>query len=138
MLWLAPMFQLSEAPMSWLCVVPTVIDRDAPIVFVCDAPTVLASAAPTVSTRAAPTATFRGVRLPTRLRRVGGQTIGRHLGGVVDAASDDRQVRIALDEIDDDLLADARDLDEAPAAAGPGLRYAHEAGRVLVLLAEPV
>ena len=39
--------------------------------------------------------------------------------GVVDAADDDRLVRVALHEGDDDLLADARDVDRRPTACRP-------------------
>ena len=49
-----------------------------------------------------------------RLRRVGRQVVGRHLLGVVDAAGDDRLVGVALQEVDDHLLADARDVRSTP------------------------
>ena len=64
-----------------------------------------------------------------------GQSEGRHLLGVVDAADDDGLVGIAFEEVDDHFLADARDGDRSPALAGPGLRDADPAGAVLVLLA---
>src|SRR4029450_1463101 len=55
--------------------------------------------------------------------------------GVVDAAGDDGLVRIALEEVDDDLLADPRDRDRAPALACPRVRDAHPARALLVTLA---
>ena len=55
--------------------------------------------------------------------------------GVVDAADDDRLVGIAFQEIDDHLLADARNVDRAPLLAGPGRADAHPAGAVGVVLA---
>ena len=63
------------------------------------------------------------------------QRIGRAVGAVVDAAGDDGPVGIALEEIDDHFLADARDLDGAPAGAGPGTAGADPAGAFLVGLA---
>src|SRR5262249_9472758 len=82
----------------------------------------------------------RAVRLHTADHLVAGQLARRHLLGVVDAADDEGAVRVALQEIEDDLLADPRDLDEAPALARPGGADANPAGAVLVLppLAVPV
>src|SRR5262249_38113613 len=68
----------------------------------------------------------------------GGQGEGRHLLGVVDAAQDDGPGRVAFEEIDDHLLADARDVDAPPALAGPGGGDADPARAVLVLPAVPV
>ena len=72
------------------------------------------------------------------LRGVGGQFPGRHLFSVVDAAGDDRLVGVALEEIDHHFLADARDLDEAEALAGPGHADAHPAAALLVVRAVAV
>ena len=80
----------------------------------------------------------RGVRLPARLRGIRGQAIGRHLRGIVDPAGDDRRVRIALQKVDDHLLPDARDLDEAPARARPYRADPDEAAGVLILATQPV
>ena len=57
--------------------------------------------------------------LDAALRHVVRQVVRRHLLGVVDAADDDRLVRVAFQEVDDHLLADARDVDHAPLLAGP-------------------
>ena len=57
--------------------------------------------------------------LMPRLRLVRRQVVGRHLLGVVDAAGDDRLVGIALEEVDDDLLADARHRDRRPSSCRP-------------------
>src|SRR5262249_37636441 len=64
-----------------------------------------------------------------------GQGEGGHLLGVVDTADDDRPVRVSFEEIDDHLLADARDVHGAPLPAGPGGGHADPAGAVLVPLA---
>ena len=57
--------------------------------------------------------------LDAALRLVRRQPVGRHRLGVVDAADDDRLVGVAFEEVDDDFLADARDVDDAPLLAGP-------------------
>ena len=49
-----------------------------------------------------------------RLRGVGRQLPRRHLLGVVDAAGDERLVRVAFEEVDHHLLADARDVRSTP------------------------
>src|SRR5262249_22800953 len=49
-----------------------------------------------------------------------GEFFGRHVFRVVYAADDDRVVGIALQEIDDHFMADARDVDLPPAFACPG------------------
>ena len=66
-------------------------------------------------------------RFDAALRLVVRQGVRRHLVGVVNAAHDDRVVRVALQEIDDHLLADARDVDPAPGLAGPHCPDAHPA-----------
>src|SRR5688572_1358210 len=78
--------------------------------------------------------------LDAGLRHVRRQRVGRHLLGVVDASGDDRLVGIAFQEVDDDLLADARDGDGAPGLAGPRLRHPDPARAVLALgpLAFPI
>src|SRR4029450_13521731 len=78
-------------------------------------------------------AALGAVGLQAGQRLVGGQGVGRHLFGVVDAAGDDRTVRVALEEVDDHLLADPRVEYHAPVLAGPVLRDADPAGAVLVL-----
>src|SRR5690606_22296706 len=65
----------------------------------------------------------------------GRQLVGRHVGPVVDPAGDDRAIRIALQELDDHLLADARYVDAAEVGAGPRLADADPARAVLVALA---
>ena len=77
-------------------------------------------------------AALAGAALDAALGSVGGQVVGHGLFGVVDAAGDDRLVGVAFEEADDDLLADARNLDMAPVLAGPGLRDANPAGAVFV------
>src|SRR4030095_10328672 len=64
-----------------------------------------------------------------------GQLVERHVLAVVDAADDDRLIGVALEKLDDHLLADARDRHEAPPLAGPRVRDAEPAGAVLVALA---
>src|SRR5262249_38488358 len=66
------------------------------------------------------------------------QGVRRHVVAVVDPPDDDRLVGVALQEVDDHLPADARDRDRAPILAGPRLRDAHPAARVLVALAVAV
>src|SRR5262249_37822521 len=73
--------------------------------------------------------------LDAGLRGIRRQGVGRHLLGVVDAAGDQRLVRIALEEGDDHLLADAGNRHDAPVLAGPVLRDADPARAVLVPLA---
>src|SRR5207248_8648691 len=68
--------------------------------------------------------------LDAALRPAGRQVVGRHHLGVVDAAGDDGLVRVALQEVHDDLLADARDVDDAPVLAGPQGADAAPAGAV--------
>ena len=80
-------------------------------------------------------APFAGAGLDAGLGGVRGQLVGRHLGGVVDAAGDDGLVGIAFQEVDDHLLADARQRDPSPVGAGPRVRDPDPAARVLVLLA---
>src|SRR5439155_3845701 len=72
--------------------------------------------------------------LDAALGPVVGQGVGRHLVGVIDAADDDRLVRVAFLESDDDLLADARDVDPPPLLAGPERADADPAGAGGVLL----
>ncbi len=74
----------------------------------------------------------RPIRVAARLE-AGVHLLPRHVVGrlvlaVVDAAGDDRAVRVALEELDDHLLANARDVDRAPLLAGKGVGHAHEAG----------
>src|SRR5262249_53916661 len=57
---------------------------------------------------------------------------------VVDAAGNERPIGIAIEEIDDDFLTDARIEDHAPVFAGPRLGHAHPARAVLILLAQAV
>src|SRR5216683_3787620 len=67
-----------------------------------------------------------------------GKSVGRHLLVIVDTASDDGAVGVALEEFDDDFLADAGNVDGTPVLAGPGLGNADPAGTVFVFLAEAV
>src|SRR2546423_7732057 len=60
--------------------------------------------------------------------------IGRHLLGIVDAASDNGLVRIAFQEVDNHLLADARNADRTPPLAGPWMRHTNPARAVLIPL----
>ena len=64
----------------------------------------------------------RAARLDAALRLVVGQVVRGHHVGVVDAADDDRLVRVAFQEVDDHFLADPRDVDGAPVLAGPERR----------------
>ncbi len=86
----------------------------------------------------APLPPLRRARQDARLRLVGRQFPRRHLLGVVDAPGDQRLVGIAFQEVDHHFLADARDGDHAPVLARPGVRDAHPAGAVFVVLAVAV
>ena len=72
-------------------------------------------------------AVLAAAALDSRLGLVVGQRIGRHVVGIVDPPGDDWLVGIALQEVDDDFLADARNVDGAPLRAGPHLGHAHPA-----------
>ncbi len=74
-------------------------------------------------------------RLDAGLGHVVRQGVGHRALGIVHAPRDDRPVRIAFEEVDDHFLADARDVDGAPVLAGPWIRHANPARRVLVVLA---
>src|SRR5262249_40462812 len=78
------------------------------------------------------------LRLDAAQHRAGWEAERRQLLCVVDAAGDDRLIRITLEEGDDDFLRDARRRDRAPALAGPGMRDANPARAVLVLLAAAI
>src|SRR5262249_53736906 len=73
--------------------------------------------------------------LGSGLRHVRRQCVRRHVLGVVHAPGNDGLVRIALDKIDNHLLADAGNGDHSPVLAGPRVGYAHPPGAVLVVLA---
>src|SRR5690348_6423385 len=81
---------------------------------------------------------FGTARQESSARLIVGQFVGRHLIGVVDAAGDDRAVGIAFEKLDDDFLADARNIDGAPIFTGPRLRHANPAGTVFVVLADAI
>src|SRR5256885_2571793 len=81
-------------------------------------------------------AALAGSGLDARLRGVGRQRPGRHVGGVVDAAHDDGVVRVAVEEVHDDFHADARDVHRAKARPGPAGGHAHPAAGVLVHAAD--
>ena len=70
------------------------------------------------------------VRLDAGHGLVGGQLIGHLVVTVIDAAGDQRAVRIAFEKLDHNFLVDARNDNCAPFAGGPGLRNAHAAGLV--------
>ncbi|OMP13496.1 hypothetical protein COLO4_01559, partial [Corchorus olitorius] len=76
--------------------------------------------------------------LDARLRGIARQGPGRHVGGVVDAARDDGIVRVAVQEIHDHFLPDARDRDRPEPRARPARRHAHPAAGVLVHRPQPV
>ena len=66
------------------------------------------------------------------------QRIRRHRVRVVDAAGDQRAIRVALQETHDDFHADARHRHRAPSLARPAVRHAHPARTVFIVLAQPV
>ena len=70
-----------------------------------------------------------------RARLVRGQLVGRHVQLMVDAARDQGAVRVAFQERDHDLVADARDSHDAVFAARPFLRSADPAGGLFIVLA---
>src|SRR5206468_3132106 len=55
--------------------------------------------------------------LQAGLRLVGGQGVGRHLLGIINAADDDRLVGVAFLKSDDDFLPDPRDVNTTPLLA---------------------
>src|SRR6266540_1932196 len=59
--------------------------------------------------------------------------VGGHLVGIIDAADDDRTVRVALQEIDDHFLPDTRVMNGAPTLAGPVRRDSNPTGAVDVV-----
>src|SRR6185437_13834819 len=75
---------------------------------------------------------LRAAALDPALGLVGREVVGGHVVGVVDAAGDDGPVGVPLQEVDDHLLADARDVHRPPLRARPGLRHANPAGASLV------
>ena len=79
-----------------------------------------------------------GARLQATLGLICGECIRHGLIGVVDAPRDERPVRIPLEELDDHLLPDARDVDRTPCLPGPGGRDPDPTGAVLVLGAESI
>ncbi|CPL40388.1 Uncharacterised protein [Burkholderia pseudomallei] len=66
--------------------------------------------------------------LESALRRVAGQIPRRRRNGVVEAAENQRTVRIAVHESDDHFLSDPRNVDAAEVHAGPRLAHAYPAG----------
>src|SRR5207237_1680685 len=67
-------------------------------------------------------------RLDAALRLVLRQRVGGHHLGVIDTADDDRPIRVAFQEGDHDLLADAGPEEGPPALARPRLGDADPAG----------
>src|SRR5205823_8162931 len=80
-------------------------------------------------------ASWRTVGFESAGSLLGGEFDRGHLFGVIDAADHDGVIRIALQEIDDDLLADARDLEKTPLFAGPVGGHADPARAIGVVLA---
>src|ERR1017187_2489404 len=80
----------------------------------------------------------RAAALDAALRLVGGKVVRRHALSVVDAADDDWLGHVSFEEVDHDLLADAGNVNRAPALAGPWRHDPDPAGAVAVLLAFPV
>src|SRR6266511_3746301 len=64
--------------------------------------------------------------------------IRRHLISVINTADNNRLIGIALEEIDDNLLTDARPKKGPPTLTGPGLGHAHPARTVGVVLSLPI
>jgi len=83
-------------------------------------------------------ALFGAAALDATLGHVVRQPVRRHVVLVVHAPGDDGAVRIAVEEVDDDLLSDAGDVNGAPLLAGPHLRHPHPDRRVLVALAQSI
>ena len=73
-------------------------------------------------------------------RFISGQAVRRHGFRIPDTADNDRLIRIAFHESNEDLLADPRDLDEPPLLAGPTGAHPQPTGtvRILFALAIPV
>ena len=84
------------------------------------------------------TAALARASLEAALGFVGRQVLRRHVVLVVDGADHQRAVGVAFDEFDHCLHADARNVEAAPFLAGPGVRHAHPARGLVVLLALPV
>src|SRR5262245_39193690 len=77
----------------------------------------------------------RTSRLHAALRLVRRQIVRRHEVRVVHTPHDERAIRIPFEKIDNDLLADARDLNESPLLARPCAGNTNPTRAVLVLLA---
>src|SRR5256885_969838 len=76
--------------------------------------------------------------LDARLRGVGRQRPGRHVGRVVDTARDQRVVRVAIEEVDDDFMPYAGNGDGPEPRACPVRGHADPAAGVLVHGAQAV
>src|SRR5580704_4345919 len=72
-------------------------------------------------------ATFGTVRFVSAHRLLAGQVPRRHLSRVIGASGDDRTIWIALDKVDDDLLANARYLNASPCFSRPRIRNPYPA-----------
>src|SRR5262249_46941431 len=73
------------------------------------------------------TTALGAVRFDTADDRTARHTERRHLLSVINAAGDDRLIRVAFQEINDDFLADSWNRDSAPALPGPWVRDADPA-----------
>src|SRR5512138_1122700 len=83
-------------------------------------------------------ALFRAARLDAALCLLRRQLVRRQLVGVVHAADDQRMIGVAIEERDDDLLADARHELHSPVLTRPDLRDAHPARAIAIGLAGTV
>ncbi|MNN80131.1 hypothetical protein D3C81_1968340 [compost metagenome] len=81
---------------------------------------------------------FVGLALDRHPRLVLRQGVRRQVRCPVRSSGNDRLVAIAVQEVDDHFLPDARDRHMAPGRARPVLRHADPARAVFVVLAQPV
>lgn len=116
-----------------------IFDQDVPVFFALKVD--LFSSALVLETEfveVAGTATGGASGFDAALGFVGGEPVKGWGGGVIDCTHNDRPVRIAVDKIDENLIAYARKRDETPAIAAPWLAGAEPAGASLVFLTFPV
>ena len=76
-----------------------------------------------------------GVRFDGAFRLFTRKAVRGLVGAVIHPADDDRLIRVALQKIDDHLLADAGNVHGAPAGTGPELADPYPAGALVVALA---
>ena len=80
-------------------------------------------------------ATLAGTRFDTALCFLVGQFVRGHFHRVVDAAGDDRIVRVATEKINNNFLTDPRNVNHAPCFTRPRCTHSKPAATVFIFLA---